>query len=133
LRHKIETVIASNPKRNWLNTMATIIPKSLALIVCEELSLSPEKHAGDVPKKDLIRSLSWIKSIPLHVKGRDAGDEFVTAGGVELTEVNPSTMESNICPGLFFAGEILNIDGFTGGFNLQASWATGHLAGENIG
>ncbi|HBP00480.1 MAG: NAD(FAD)-utilizing dehydrogenase [Candidatus Uhrbacteria bacterium GW2011_GWF2_41_16] len=133
LRHKIETVIASNPKRNWLNTMATIIPKSLALIVCEKLSLSPEKHTGDVPKKDLIRSLSWIKSIPLHVKGRDAGDEFVTAGGVELTEVNPSTMESNICPGLFFAGEILNIDGFTGGFNLQASWATGHLAGENIG
>ncbi|MFA6529172.1 MAG: NAD(P)/FAD-dependent oxidoreductase, partial [Candidatus Gracilibacteria bacterium] len=54
-----------------------------------------------------------------------------TAGGVCLDEVNQKTMESKICPGLYFAGEILDIDGFTGGFNLQAAWATGRLAGEN--
>jgi len=76
-------------------------------------------------------SLNWLKNIPLNIIDRRAGDEFVTAGGVDLAEVNPSTMESKICPGLYFAGEILNIDGFTGGFNLQASWATGHLAGLN--
>jgi len=64
---------------------------------------------------------------------RGSGDEFVTAGGVELSEIDPGTMESKVCPGLFFAGEILNVDGFTGGFNLQASWATGRLAGENVG
>ena len=63
---------------------------------------------------------------------RVAGEEFVTAGGVKLTEVNPRTMESLICPGLFFAGEVLDIDGFTGGFNLQSAWATGHLAGKSI-
>ena len=70
--------------------------------------------------------------MPLHAIGRGAGDEFVTAGGVELSEVDPRTMESTICQGLYFAGEILNIDGFTGGFNLQASWATGRAAGESI-
>ena len=69
----------------------------------------------------------------LHVIQRGAGDEFVTAGGVPLSEVNPKTMESNMCPGLFFAGEILDVDGFTGGFNLQASWATGRLAGTSMG
>ena len=57
----------------------------------------------------------------------------IKIGGVSLDEVDPSTMESKISPGLYFAGEILNIDGFTGGFNLQASWATGHLVGESIG
>ena len=64
--------------------------------------------------------------------GRAAGDEFVTAGGVELAEVDPRTMESKLCRGLYFAGEILNIDGYTGGYNLQAAWATGHLAGSSV-
>ena len=72
-----------------------------------------------------------MKAIPLTVIGRGVGDEFVTAGGVDTDEVDPRTMESRICPGLFFAGELLNVDGFTGGFNLQASWATGRVAGES--
>jgi len=57
-------------------------------------------------------------------------DEFVTCGGVRLSEVNFKTMESRICPGLFFAGELLDIDGLTGGFNFQAAWTTGWLAGK---
>ena len=68
----------------------------------------------------------------MQISGRSAGEEFVTAGGVDTTEVDKNTMESKICPNLFFAGELLYIDGFTGGFNLQASWATGALAGEEI-
>ena len=61
-----------------------------------------------------------------------AGEEFVTAGGIDLEEVDPKTMQSKICPGLFFAGEMLDVDAFTGGFNLQAAWSTGRLAGINI-
>jgi predicted flavoprotein YhiN len=57
-------------------------------------------------------------------------DEFVTCGGVRLSEVNFKTMESKICPGLFFAGELLDIDGITGGFNFQAAWTTGWIAGK---
>jgi predicted flavoprotein YhiN len=57
-------------------------------------------------------------------------DEFVTCGGVRLTEVNFKTMESRICPGLYFAGELMDIDGITGGFNFQAAWTTGWLAGK---
>lgn len=63
---------------------------------------------------------------------RRAGDEFVTAGGVSEAEINPNTLESNIHKNLFFAGEILNIDGVTGGFNLQVAWSTGWRVAENI-
>ncbi len=68
------------------------------------------------------------------VTGKDANrNEFVTCGGVKLSEINFQTMESKICPGLFFAGEVLDIDGITGGFNLQAAWSTGYVAGNSVG
>lgn len=114
------------------NVLALLIPKALALLVCHLCKINIDQHAADLRKDELQAMCRWIKATPLTVIGRGAGDEFVTAGGIPLNEVNPSTMESTLCPGLFFAGEILDIDGFTGGFNLQASWATGRLAGSTL-
>jgi predicted Rossmann fold flavoprotein len=131
LRHLTER-IAETPKKNLPNGLTGLVPKSLSDILCRESSLSLEKHAGEFSKKELLQVVHWLKNIKLHVIARGAGDEFVTAGGVNLKEVNPSTMESKVCPCLFFAGEILDVDGFTGGFNLQASWATGRLAGQHV-
>jgi predicted Rossmann fold flavoprotein len=131
LAERIKGLIAENPKKGILNVMAMVVPKSLSEILGHEMRLAGTIHAAEVAHKDIMRCVSWLKGIPLHVVARGAGDEFVTAGGVVLKEVNPSTMESLVCPGLFFAGEILDVDGFTGGFNLQASWATGRLAGES--
>lgn len=132
LQERIAGVIAKNPKKNLQTILGFVVPKRLAEILCLELKLDGTKHAIEFGKKDLQRIASWLTAIPLSAIGRGAGDEFVTAGGVPLTEVDPSTMESKICPGLYFGGEILDIDGFTGGFNLQSSWATGRLAGEAI-
>lgn len=132
LRDRITDVIAKNPKKNLQTVLGFIVPKRLAEILCHELKLDSTTHAIEFGKKDLLRIASWLTAIPLSAIGRGAGDEFVTAGGVPLTEVDPSTMQSKICPGLYFGGEILDIDGFTGGFNLQSSWATGRLAGEAI-
>lgn len=132
LRASIKGKINTNSKKSFTNILTVLIPKSLAEIICQQLSLPGEKHAIEIGMKDIIRVVAWLKGIPLHIIGRGAGDEFVTAGGVDLKEVNPSTMESKISPGLYFAGEILDVDGYTGGFNLQASWATGHLAGKSI-
>jgi predicted Rossmann fold flavoprotein len=117
------------PTRFFLNTLATVVPRSLAEVCCRETGLPDDRHAGKVGKKDARRVVGWLKAVPLEVTARPAGEEFVTAGGVDLSEVNPQTMESRIVPGLFFAGEVLDIDGFTGGFNLQAAWCTGRLAG----
>lgn len=120
------------PKKSFQYALCQYIPLKLVEIVCAEIKISPLKKNGDINKKELADAVKLLKHLPLHIIGRGAGEEFVTAGGVELSEVNQRTMESKICPGLYLAGEILNIDGFTGGFNLQAAWATGYLAAESI-
>lgn len=127
---ELHSKIKEFPRKSWVNVLSMSIPKSLAEMTCEQNEISPEKHAAEVSKLELARICGWLKAVPLTVIARGAGDEFVTAGGVTLEEVDPSTMESRRCPGLYFAGEVLDIDGFTGGFNLQASWATGRLAGR---
>ncbi len=132
LHEAITLQMQDNPAKIFANVLAAVIPKSLVGICLGEIAVSGERRADQTPKADVARCVQWLKAVPLHVVQRGGGDEFVTAGGVPLSEVDPSTMESKICPGLYFAGEILDIDGFTGGFNLQASWATGHLAGESI-
>lgn len=131
LRALLNKKIVGSPNREFVNVISSIIPKSLADIAVNELKLPGKRFSAEVGKKDMVAFLNWCKAIPLTIVGRGAGDEFVTAGGVNLHEVNPVTMESLITPGLFFGGEILDVDGFTGGFNLQASWATGRLAGSH--
>lgn len=114
------------------NVLGMFIPKSLAEIALEQTNIPITTSASDLQREDFLRLCDWLKAIPLSITSRGSGDEFVTAGGVDLTEVDPRTMQSKICKKLYFAGEILNIDGFTGGFNLQASWATGRLAGSQL-
>ncbi len=129
---QIETLVQAHSKKLLGTILDFLMSKSLAEVLCRELTLDDHVRAAEVSKKDLRRVAAWLKAIPLAIIGRGAGDEFVTAGGVTLAEVDPRTMESKISPGLYFAGEILDIDGFTGGFNLQASWAAGRAAGESV-
>lgn len=130
LMTKLKSFINSAPKKLFKYALQQIVPLKLATIIAEQINVEAKKN-GEVSKQELLLAVQWLKHLPLNITGRRAGDEFVTAGGVDLAEVNPKTMESKICPGLYFAGELLNIDGYTGGFNLQASWATGRLAGVN--
>jgi hypothetical protein len=123
--------LAKYPKKSLANVLGTLVPKSLAACLCIQLGLDSAAPASGCGKKDAENMANMVKGLVLHVVARAAGDEFVTAGGISLKEVDPSTMESKICPGLYFAGEILDIDGFTGGFNLQSAWATGRLAGQS--
>lgn len=130
VQKRLMLAVQESPKKQLENVLPILIPKSLALIVAKEIGTG-KKRVNELSKAEILSIATWLKKIPLHVIARSAGDEFVTAGGVDLKEVNPKTMESLICPGLFFAGEVLDIDGFTGGFNLTASWATGRCAGEH--
>ena len=123
--------MAGEPNKLFKYALQQIAPLSLATIALEQLGLAQEKKNNITGKKEIQKAAEWLKNLPLTIVGRRTGEEFVTAGGIDLTEVDPSTMESKICKGLYFAGEILNIDGYTGGFNLQAAWATGRLAGAN--
>ena len=130
---ELQKLREENLKKTFKNTLHNFLPKSLAEKVCENLGIDFNKKNVEMSKKDLRIVVEYVKAIPLTVIGRGARDEFVTAGGVELSEVDHKTMKSKIVPGLYFGGEILNIDGFTGGFNLQASWATGRAVGLALG
>ncbi len=131
LAKRFQKLADEHGKKTLLNLLDMFLPKSLCEVMLEVLKADPGLQAGRLPKTVREALLGQMKGFAMHVIGRGAGDEFVTAGGVTLEEVNTNTMESKKCPSLYFAGEILDIDGFTGGFNLQASWATGKLAGES--
>lgn len=131
VQQKLAQDIQANPKALLKTIVHYWLPKSVVEVVLQELQIPLDTVNATVSKAQQQNIIQWLKACKLNVIGRGAGDEFVTAGGIDTNEVNPRTMESKLCPGLFFAGEILNIDGYTGGFNLQAAWATGRLAGEN--
>lgn len=92
-----------------------------------------DKNWADVPKKDLTRLAELISAFPFEVKGKGVfKEEFVTAGGVDRAEIDFRSFASKVCPGLYFAGEVLDIDGITGGFNFQNAWTGSYLAGQAI-
>lgn len=110
------------------------LPQRLWEFLLAKAQIAPEAPWGDVGKKDRNRLVDVLCNDRYAVAGKTTfKEEFVTAGGVALDEVDPLTMESRTVPGLFFAGEVLDIDGITGGFNFQAAWTTGFLAGRLAG
>lgn len=131
LLKKLKEKIGTNPRKTFRKTLNQLIPQSLSDTFCNLSEINPEKRNAETGKKQLSSITNLLKRCPITLIGRSAGTEFVTAGGVKLEEVDPKTMESKICKNLYFAGEILNFDGFTGGFNLHAAWSTGKLAGGN--
>jgi predicted flavoprotein YhiN len=122
-----------HPKKELATILGTHVPKRFVLALLGELALQASQKIGTLTRDQrvlLSRTLgAWL---PLHAIKRRPGDEFVTAGGVSLDEIDPATMQSIICPWLYFAGEIMDVDGVTWWFNLQASWAAGRLAGKSI-
>lgn len=102
-------------------------------LLLKQAKIEGTKKNSEVSKKERELIVQLLTGqLKLNAIKRRPGDEFVTAGGVDLSEINKKTMQSTLHPGLFFGGEIMNVDGVTGGFNLQGSWATGRLAGKSI-
>ena len=94
--------------------------------------IDPHKKVNSVTKEERSRLVQVLKEMEFHIEGFCPIEQaIVTSGGVNVKEVNPSTMESKLVSGLFFAGEILDVDAYTGGFNLQIAFSTGHLAGSS--
>jgi predicted Rossmann fold flavoprotein len=116
------------------NALDDLLPKGLIPMVIEKSGIDPDTVVHQVTREQRKGLLQAIKSFELSVKGlRPIEEAVITAGGVSTTEVNPSTMESNIVKGLYFAGEVLDVDALTGGYNLQIAFSTGYLAGACCG
>jgi hypothetical protein len=131
LDKRLFDLIQKNSQKGLTNFLDILLPKSLCAVVVSLSSIDGKTKAGSLTKENRKALAHLLKEFTMTIIDRSGGEEFVTAGGVELSEINTNTMESKICPGLYFAGEIMDVDGFTGGFNLQASWATGALAGNS--
>ena len=123
----------NNPQKRIANYCPVELPKRLWQSLIGYTEIKADKVWSEIGKKELSKLAAEIVRGEYEIKGKGVfKDEFVTCGGVSLKEINFKTMESKKCPGLYFAGEILDIDGVTGGFNFQSAWTTSWLAGQAI-
>lgn len=116
--------------KNFENSLDELLPKSMIDFVIKISEIDRKKKVHQITKEERQKLINSIKGIEFEVvKLRPIDEAIVTSGGVSIKEINPSTMESKLVSGLFFAGEVIDVDGFTGGFNLQIAFSTGYLAG----
>jgi hypothetical protein len=121
----------SNLNRDFTNSLSGLLPKAMIPVVVERSGIFPRKKVNTITREERKTVCSLLKAFSLTVTGLGSLEEaIVTAGGIHVKEVNPRTMESRLVPGLYFAGEILDVDALTGGYNLQIAFSTGYLAAK---
>ena len=119
--------------RELKNALSELTVSALIPVIIESAGLSPDIKVNSLLKQQRFALLNTLKHLPLTVTGlRPADEAIITAGGVDTSEINPRTMQSKLVEGLYFAGEVLNLDAYTGGFNLQIAWCTGYVAGKSV-
>ena len=118
--------------KNISNVMERLLPKKMIPVFLDTAQIPEDKKIRDISKKERRRMIELMKNFEMHISGvRGFNEAIVTRGGVNVKEINPATMESKKVKHLFFAGEIMDLDAVTGGYNLQIAWTTGYAAGKN--
>lgn len=119
-------------RKQYKNALDDLLPSKMIPVVIDLSSVSPEKFVNQVTREERRGIVKLLKNLEVNICGaRPISEAIVTAGGVSTLEINPSTMESKLVKGLFFAGEVIDVDAYTGGFNLTIAFSTGFLAGAN--
>ncbi len=131
LRERVERDFAKYERKQLRNAMIDLLPKRLIEPVLNAAELSPERFAQQISSKERERLVQTLQALPLTVTGtRPLAEAIVTAGGVATREIDPRTMESKLVKHLYFVGELVDVDAYTGGYNLQAAFSMGHAAGS---
>ena len=118
--------------KQFKNSLEKLLPRKMINTIIEIIGINPEKRINEITKEERKKLVKILKNFELNINGfRKIEEEIITKGGINVREINPRTMESKIIKGLYFAGEIIDLDAFTGGFNLQIAWSTGYVAGLN--
>lgn len=129
---RLQREFAENVRRQLSSVLVTLMPARMGPVFAQLCGLTPEQPINQITREQRAAIAKNLKALPLPVTGmRPIEEAIVTRGGVEVREVNPGTMMSKLAPGLFFAGEVLDVDAHTGGFNLQIAFSTGALAGRS--
>ncbi len=119
--------------KDFINSLDALLPKRMISVIVKNTGIDSRKKVNSITKEERQKLVNEIKGLTLNVlRLRPIEEAVVTSGGIKLSEINPATMESKLISGLYFAGEIIDVDCFTGGFNLQTAFSTGYLAGISV-
>lgn len=133
LNQRVLRDFEENQNKQFKNAIGRLFPSKLIPVMIELSGIDPEKKVNMISKEERQYFVYLIKHLPITLTGlRDYNEAIITKGGVKVKEINPSTMESKIVKGLYFVGEVLDLDALTGGFNLQIAWSTAYAAGTSI-
>lgn len=134
LEKRLERDFEKNINRDFQNSLSELLPRKLIPVVVSLSGISGDKKVNQITAQERKKLAELLKNLTVTVKKfRPVEEAIVTSGGVNVKEVDPKTMESKLCKGLFFAGEVLDVDAYTGGFNLQIAFSTAHAAAEGFG
>ena len=118
--------------KEFKNSLSKLLPQKLIPVVIEKTGINPYKRINEITKQERQKIITILKNFEIIINGvRPIEEAIITSGGISIKEINPKTMESKLIKGLYFAGEIIDVDSLTGGFNLQIAWSTGYTAGMN--
>ena len=132
LNNRLLREFEENKNKAFKNSLDNLLPKKLIDMVIELSNINSNKKVNEITKEERLNLIKLLKNFEVIIKGfRPIEEAIVTAGGINIKEINPKTMESKIISGLFFAGEVIDVDAYTGGFNLQIAYSTGYAAGTN--
>ncbi len=124
---------SAESNKDFINSLDALLPKRMISVIVKNTGIDPRKKVNSITKEEREKLVTEIKGLTLHVlRLRPIEEAVVTSGGIKLSEINPASMESKFVSGLYFAGEIIDVDCFTGGFNLQTAFSTGYLAGISV-
>ena len=133
LDHRLLKDFEEAKNKQFKNALNGLFPAKLIPVMVEKSGILPEKKVNEISREERHHFLQLIKNFRLTITGfRGYNEAIITKGGVHVKEINPSTMESRIVSGVYFAGEVLDLDAVTGGFNLQIAWSTAYAAGMSI-
>ena len=131
LNEQIHALLSKYSRKMFKNALNDLLPQKMIPVIINLSGIEAEKECHQITRSNRLAMVSMLKHFTLTVHGtRPIAEAIVTAGGVDVKEVNPKTMQSRLVKGIFFAGEILDVDGNTGGYNLQAAFSTGYVAGK---
>jgi predicted Rossmann fold flavoprotein len=115
------------------NALTDLLPRSMIPVVLRRLEIDPNLQANSLTRQKRRALVELLKAFDLEITGkRPVAEAIITSGGIKVSEIDPKTMESKLVSGLYFAGEIIDCDAYTGGFNLQIAWATAYAAGMSV-
>lgn len=131
LNDRILRDFEESKNKSFKNSLDKLLPQKLTPVIIERSKINPEKQVNSITKQERMELIKTLKEFEVTIKNfRKIEDAIITSGGINVKEVNPKTMESKKIQGLYFAGEILDVDSYTGGFNLQIAYSTGFVAGR---